>query len=76
MNQNNINVRDIILWNRIGRIITKLSEKLQVSPEEAFDIFYQSDTCAEFHDEKTGLYLYGDLYIIDELIRELQDKQG
>lgn len=76
MNQDNINVRDIILWNRIGRIVTKLSEKLQVAPEEAFDIFYLSETCAKLHDEKTGLYLYGDLYIIDELIRELQDKQG
>ena len=76
MNQNNISVRDIILWNRIGRIVTRLSEKLQVSPEVAFDIFYESDTCERLHDEKTGLYLYGDLYIIDELIRELQDKQG
>lgn len=76
MNQDTINVRDIILWNRIGRIVTKLSEKLQISPEEAFDIFYLSETCAQLHEEESGLYLYGDLYIIDELIRELQDKQG
>ncbi|WP_455621312.1 DUF3791 domain-containing protein [Parabacteroides sp.] len=76
MNQDNINVRDIILWNRIGRIVTKLSEKLQITPEEAFDIFYQSETCAQLHEEESGLYLYGELYIIDELIRELQDKQG
>lgn len=42
----------------------------------AFDVFYESDTCRRFHDPDTGLYLYGDLYVVDEVIRELQDKQG
>jgi hypothetical protein len=32
--------------------------------------------CRRFHDPDTGLYLYGDLYVVDEVIRELQDKQG
>ena len=33
-------------------------------------------TCRRFHDEKTGLYLYGDLYIIDELEIELLGAEG
>lgn len=69
-------LRDTIFWTKIGRIVVLLSERLNISPEEAFDVFYESDTCQRFHNPDTGLYLYGDLYIVDEVIRELQDKQG
>lgn len=69
-------LRDTVFWTKIGRIVVRLSERLDVSPEEAFDIFYESDTCERFHNPDTGLYLYGDLYIVDEVMRELQDKQG
>lgn len=72
----NCTLRDIILWNRIGIISTRLAERLDVAPERAFHIFYESDTCERLHDEATGLYLYGDLYIVDEVMRELQEKQG
>lgn len=71
-----ITPRDIILWNRIGRISVLLAERLDISPEHAFDIFYESDTCERLHDERSGLYLMGDLYVVDEVIRELQEKQG
>lgn len=37
---------------------------------DAFDIFYESDTCQRFHDPATGLYLFGDLYVVDEVMRE------
>lgn len=69
-------LRDTVFWTKIGRIVVRLSERLDVSPEEAFDIFYESDTCERFHNPDTGLYLYGDLYIVDEVMHELQDKQG
>lgn len=65
-------VRDIIRWQRIGCIVTRISETLDVSLKSALEIFYNSRTCRRFHDESTGLYLYSDLYIVDELIREYQ----
>lgn len=68
-------VRRIILHNRIGCIVAKMSELFRISLTEAMDVFY-SDTCRRFHDEKTGLYLYGDLYIIDELEIELLGAKG
>jgi hypothetical protein len=71
----NVTVRDIILWNRIGRMVPIIAEKLNVSIEEAFDVFYTSQTCARLHDEQTGLYLYGDLYIIEDLMRELKARE-
>ena len=64
-------VRKIILHSRIGCIVAKMSELFRISLTEALDVFYRSDTCRRFHDEKSGLYLYGDLYIIDELEIEL-----
>lgn len=69
-------IRRIILHSRIGCIVAKMSELFRISLTEALDVFYRSETCRRFHDEKTGLYLYGDLYIIDELEIELLGAKG
>ena len=63
---------DLLMWNKIGRIVTLLSQRLDVSGERALDIFYTSRTNERLHDEHTGLYLMSDLYIVDEVIMELQ----
>lgn len=66
----------ILLWNKMARIVMDLSEKLHITPERALALFYESKVCRLLRNPDTGLYLYGDLYIADEVIRELQDKQG
>ncbi len=58
--------------NRIGAISVELAKRLDIAPARALQLFYESKTCADLHDKATGLYLYGDLYIVDEVIRELQ----
>lgn len=65
---------DLLMWNKIGRIVTLLSKRLDVSSERALDIFYTSRTNERLHDEHTGLYLMSDLYIFDEIILELQGR--
>ena len=55
---------------------TLLSQRLDVSGERALDIFYTSRTNELLHDEHTGLYLMSDLYIVDEVIMELQNSQN
>ena len=65
---------DLLMWNKIGRIVTLLSERLNISSERALDIFYTSRTNERLHDEKTGLYLMSDLYIVDEIISELRNE--
>ena len=67
-------IQETILSNRIGSISPDISKRLRKSPPEALQLFYGSKTCADLHDKETGLYLYGDLYIDDEFIREYQDK--
>ena len=64
-------VRNIIRWQRIGCIVVKISETLDVSLKEALDMFYRSETCRRFHDEETGLYLQGNLYILNDFLAEI-----
>ena len=50
----------------------ELSKRLNIEPVIALQLFYESQTCADFHDKSTGLYLYGDLYVADEFMREME----
>lgn len=63
---------DLLLWNKIGRIVTLLSERLNISSEHALDLFYTSKTCKLLHDPTTLLYTFSDYYIADDVIREIQ----
>ena len=58
--------------NKIGRIVTLLSEMLNVSSERALDIFYTSKTCEQLHDPSTLLYTFSDGYIVDDVLLEIQ----
>ena len=64
-------VRNIIRWQRIGCIVVKISETLDVSMKDALDMFYRSETCRRFHDEETGLYLQGNLYVLNDFLAEI-----
>ena len=68
-------IQEIIMSNRIGAISVELAKQLDVTPIRALQLFYESETCAHLHNKSTGLYLYGDLYIAEEFLREMQDKQ-
>lgn len=47
-----------------------LAKRLDIEPVKALQLFYESKTCEDLHDKSTGLYLYGDLYVADEFMRE------
>ena len=64
-------VRNIIRWQRIGCIVVKISETLCIPLKEALDMFYRSETCRRFHDEETGLYLQGNLYVLNDFLAEI-----
>ena len=63
-------IQELILSNRIGAISFELAMRLGIAPVRALQMFYESKTCANLHDKSTGLYLYSDLYVADEFIRE------
>ena len=64
-------VRNIIRWQRIGCVVVKISETMNISLKEALDLFYRSETCRRFHDEETGLYLQGNLYVLNDFLAEI-----
>ena len=68
-------IQEIIMSNKIGAITVLLSKRLNIPNVQALKLFYNSQTCRKLHDKSTGLYLYGDLYIVDEVIREMQGLQ-
>lgn len=68
-------VQEIIMSNRIGAISIILAERLNVDSVKALKMFYMSQTCANLHNKATGLYLNGDLYIADDFIREMENRQ-
>lgn len=63
---------DLLMWNKIGRIVTLLSERLGISSEHALDMFYTSRTCRLLHDPSTQLYTFSDAYIVEDVIMEQQ----
>ena len=68
-------MQEILMSNRIGAIAMILSKRLDIEPIRALKMFYESQTCANLHDKSTGLYLYGDPYVADEFMQEIQQQQ-
>lgn len=65
---------DLLMWNKIGRIVVLLSEKLEIPSLRALDVFYTSKVCDRLHDPETELYTFSDAYIVDEVLMELRNK--
>ena len=63
-------IQEIIMSNRIGAISVELAKRLDIEPIKALQLFYESKTCENLHNKATGLYLYSDLYIVDDFIAE------
>lgn len=63
-------IQEIILSNRIGSISDEIAKRLDIDPIKALELFYASKTCEDLHNKDTGLYLYGDLYVVDEFLLE------
>ncbi len=71
MDYYNKDLIDTLRWGRIGTITCHIAKKLNISPLEALKKFYRSLTCEKFHNRMTGLYLYSDLYIVDNYLAEI-----
>ena len=67
-------MREQVLWRKIS-IILLLSTRLEISLERALNLFYETNVCAMLHDSRYGLHLMSDTYIINDVLRALQDRQ-
>ena len=69
-------MRDQVLWRKISRIIMLLARQLEVSPQRALEIFYETRVSDRLHDPRYGLQLMSDAYILEDIIRELQNREA
>lgn len=67
-------IQSMILSYQIGGITYELSQRLDISPSRALDLFYRSKTCKQLHDKRTGLYLMSNGYVADDFILEMQGR--
>ncbi len=74
MPKNKEEMKDLLLWNKISRIVMLLAECLDISPVRALDIFYNRENCQFLYNSSFGFYLTSYVYILDDIIRELLTK--
>ena len=67
--RNNAMLSPLLMWNKIGRIVTLIQKDLGISPADALDKFYRSRTNQLMRDPNTMLYTMGDRYLADEVMR-------
>lgn len=66
-------MRDNVLWRKQSRIIIRLADVLNISPERALDLYYTTKVYQQMSDPKYGLQLMSDDYILEDLIKELRE---
>ena len=64
-----------LMQMKYSRVICLLSKTLQIVIMDALDGFYRSGTCRNLSEPRNHLHNMGDLYLVDELILELQRGQ-
>lgn len=67
---------DPVMQTKYLGIIESLTKLLHISPEQALDIFYSSDTYRDLSHYKGDLYIMSIDYLTNKVIEELRDKQG
>lgn len=64
-------MRSEILERKIARIVVLLAKELNVSEEQALDIFYSTETYHQLTNSEYGLHLMSDGYIIEDALQAL-----
>lgn len=61
---------------KIARVIKQLAETLHISFPRAVALFYSTDTCRMMHRPECQIHIMSDTYIVNDVIQELQQRQG
>lgn len=57
---------DVLVWNKYTRVVMQLAERLNISPEKALHLFYNSKVYALLLNKQYPLITLSDAYITDE----------
>lgn len=69
-------MRDNVLWRKQASIIMLLAKTLQIDTDRALDIYYSTQTSQQLADPAMGLQLMSDLYILENILSELQERSS
>ena len=65
-------MRDSVLWRKQSHIVMLLAQRLNISAEDALDIFYSTNTYKLLSSKESGLHLMSDLYIVEDIMSEIK----
>jgi len=65
-------MRQSVLWRKEANIVILLAKNLNISPEKALSIYYNSDVNHYMSSPDYGLQWMSDQYIVDEIINEIR----
>lgn len=65
-------MRESVLWRKIARIVLLVAEEQKISEEQALSLFYKSRVYKMLKDERYGLQVMSDVYILDEYMKEVR----
>ena len=68
-------VNETLLQMKYARVVSLLAERLGIDEVRALDLFYTSKTYSYLSNRMYHLHNMSDAYLVDELVKELQDKQ-
>ena len=68
-----MSTREKLMEFTTQRIIQYLMHDRDMEVDEAMNLFYNSKVFEKLHDEETGLYLEGPLYVYDLLKNEIRN---
>lgn len=67
---------DFTLRRKMARVIRQLAQELHISDARAIVVFYSTETSRLMRIPKYCIGCQSDTYIVNDIIRELQDRQG
>ena len=70
-----MSTREKLMEFTTQRIIQYLMHDRDMEVDEAMNLFYNSTVFEKLHDEETGLYLEGPLYVYDLLKNEIRNSR-
>lgn len=68
-------MRSDVLERKIARIVVLLAKELNVTEEQALDIFYSTEAYHQLVNPEYGLHLMSDGYIIEDVLPALDRAQ-
>lgn len=68
-------INETLLQMKYARIISLLAERLDITADQALELFYHSTTYSHLDQLQHNLHNMSDHYLADEILAELQVQQ-